>query len=45
MVNAGAITTTSPDPPAGPEIADRFDHVAATWWRLASGGRVGVRTR
>ena len=40
MVNAGAIMTTSlirPDL----DIADRFDHVAATWWRLASGGRVG----
>jgi len=40
MVNAGAIMTTSlirPDL----AIADRFDHVAATWRRLAGGARVG----
>ena len=40
MVNAGAIMTTSlirPDL----DIADRFDHVAATWARLTGGGRVG----
>jgi glutaminase len=40
MVNAGAIMTTSlirPDL----DIADRFDHVAATWRRLAGGGRIG----
>jgi sugar/nucleoside kinase (ribokinase family) len=39
MVNAGAIMTTSlirPDL----DIADRFDHVAATWRRL-TGGRIG----
>jgi glutaminase len=40
MVNAGGIMTTSlirPDL----DIADRFDHVAATWRRLTGGGRVG----
>jgi glutaminase len=40
MVNAGAIMTSSlirPDL----DIADRFDLVAATWARLAGGGRVG----
>jgi glutaminase len=40
MVNAGAIMTCSlirPDL----DIADRFDHVAATWRRLAGGTRVG----
>ena len=40
MVNAGAIMTCSlirPDL----DIADRFDLVAATWRRLAGGGRVG----
>ena len=40
MVNAGAIMTTSlirPDL----DIADRFDHVAATWARLTGGGRIG----
>jgi glutaminase len=40
MVNAGAIMTTSlirPDL----DIADRFDHVAATWRRLTGGTRVG----
>jgi glutaminase len=40
MVNAGGIMTTSlirPDL----DIADRFDHVAATWRRLTGGARVG----
>ena len=40
MVSAGAIMTTSlirPDL----DIADRFDHVAATWARLAGGRRPG----
>jgi glutaminase len=40
LVNAGAIMTTSlirPDL----DIADRFDHVAATWRRLTGGGRIG----
>jgi glutaminase len=40
MVNAGAIMTCSlirPDE----DIADRFDHVAATWRRLTGGGRIG----
>jgi glutaminase len=40
MINAGAIMTASlirPDL----DIADRFDHVAATWRRLTGGGRVG----
>jgi glutaminase len=40
MVNAGGIMTTSlirPDL----DLADRFDHVAATWQRLAGGRRVG----
>src|SRR5215831_11494628 len=40
MVNAGAIMTTSlirPDL----DIADRFDHVAATWQRLTGGRRPG----
>jgi glutaminase len=40
MVNAGAIMTTSlirPDL----DIADRFDHVAETWRRLAGGRRPG----
>ena len=44
MVNAGAIMTTSlirPDL----DIADRFDHVAATWQRLAGGHRPGSTTR
>jgi glutaminase len=40
MVNAGAIMTTSLIRPAE-DIADRFDHVAATWRRLAGGGRPG----
>ena len=40
MVNAGAIMTCSLIRP-GEDIADRFDHVAATWGRLAGGGRVG----
>ena len=40
MVNAGAIMTTSLIRPSD-DIADRFDHVAATWARLAGGGRIG----
>jgi len=40
MVNAGAIMTTSLIRPAD-DIADRFDHVAATWARLAGGARPG----
>ena len=40
MVNAGAIMTCSLIRPQE-DIADRFDHVAATWRRLAGGGRVG----
>jgi glutaminase len=40
MVNAGAIMTTSLIRP-GLDIADRFDHMAATWRRLTGGGRVG----
>jgi glutaminase len=40
MVNAGAIMTTSLIRPEE-DIADRFDHVAATWRRLAGGRRAG----
>jgi glutaminase len=40
MVNAGAIMTTSLIRPEE-DIADRFDHVAATWRRLTGGGRIG----
>ncbi len=40
MVNAGAIMTTSLIRPEE-DIADRFDHVAETWRRLAGGARVG----
>jgi len=40
MVNAGAIMTTSLIRPEE-NIADRFDHVAATWARLAGGRRPG----
>jgi glutaminase len=40
MVNAGAIMTCSLIRPEA-DIADRFDHVAATWARLAGVGRVG----
>jgi glutaminase len=40
MVNAGAIMTTSLIRPEL-DIADRFDHVAATWARLTGGGRIG----
>src|SRR6516162_4477650 len=40
MVNAGAIMTTSLIRPEE-NIADRFDHVADTWRRLAGGRRPG----
>ena len=40
MVNAGAIMTCSLIRPED-DIADRFDHVAATWARLAGGRRAG----
>jgi hypothetical protein len=40
MVNAGAIMTCSLIRPEE-DIADRFDHVAATWRRLTGGGRIG----
>jgi glutaminase len=40
MVNAGAIMTGALVRP-GLDIADRFEHVAATWRRLTAGGRVG----
>ena len=40
MVNAGAIMTTSLIRPED-DIADRFDHIAATWQRLAAGRRPG----
>jgi len=40
MVNAGAIMTTSLIRPEE-DVADRFDHVAATWRRLTGGARVG----
>jgi glutaminase len=40
MVNAGGIMTTSLIRPET-DIADRFDHVAATWQRLAGGQRPG----
>lgn len=40
MVNAGAIMCASLIR-ADLDIADRFDHVAATWQRLTGGGRIG----
>jgi glutaminase len=40
MVNAGAIMCMSLIRPEL-DVADRFDHVAATWRRLTGGGRVG----
>jgi glutaminase len=40
MVNAGGIMTTSLIRPQE-NIADRFDHVATTWQRLAGGRRPG----
>ena len=40
MVNAGGIMTCSLIRPEA-DIADRFDHVAATWRRLAGGRRPG----
>src|SRR5579872_6168254 len=40
MVNAGGIMTCSLIRPEA-DIADRFDHVAATWQRLAGGRRPG----
>jgi glutaminase len=40
MVNAGGIMACSLIRPQD-DIADRFDHVAATWARLAGSGRVG----
>jgi len=40
MVNAGAIMTCSLIRPEA-DIADRFDHVAETWARLAGGARPG----
>ena len=40
MVNAGGIMTCSLIRPDA-DIADRFDHVAATWQRLAGGRRPG----
>jgi len=40
MVNAGAIMITSLIRPED-DIADRFDHVAATWERLSGGRRPG----
>src|SRR5215470_7787404 len=40
MVNAGGIMTCSLIRPQA-DIADRFDHVAATWRRLAGGRRPG----
>ncbi|RKE10619.1 glutaminase A [Catellatospora citrea] len=40
MINSGAIMCCSLVRPAW-EMADRFDHVAETWRRLAGGGAVG----
>jgi glutaminase len=40
MINSGAIMTTSLLR-SGDELADRFDHVAATWRSLSGSNRVG----
>ena len=40
MINAGAIMSCALIRPDAP-LADRFDHVAQTWQRLAGGKRVG----
>ncbi|MGY4649600.1 glutaminase A [Mycobacterium sp. URHB0021] len=40
MINSGAIMTTSLLR-SGDELADRFDHVAATWQSLSGSSRVG----
>ncbi|MGW7367634.1 glutaminase A [Streptomyces sp. NPDC054841] len=40
MINSGAIMSCSLIEPSL-DIADRFDHVADTWWRLSGGSPVG----